>query len=171
MDGAIRRPKSVNAAQIGSTPNRFLCSVINATSVAVEGRAPSQRKSPLPSESHSPAAAHDFLAVTHEAPQHPQTSSPPDDPHQSRPDEPSGVTTHPTRRPSPRPTRSPSTASLNPPGSPAPTPPHAHAPHEAASKTGPSLYPPLRTESPSDPGRFTHGNCPDTVVIIVCAGA
>jgi hypothetical protein len=33
-------------------------------------------------------------------------------------------------------------------------PPHAHAPHEGASKIGPSLHPPLRTEPPSDPGWF-----------------
>jgi hypothetical protein len=41
-------------------------------------------------------------------------------------------------------------------GFPTPAPPHAHAPHEGASKTGPSLHPPLRIEPPSDPGWFTH---------------
>src|SRR5437868_14786700 len=79
---------------------------------------------------------------------------PPADRHRPRPDEPTGVTTRPTRRPSPRPTRSPPTATHNPPGSPTPASPHAHAPHEGASKIGPSLHPPLRTESPSDPGWF-----------------
>src|SRR3954454_11524380 len=79
---------------------------------------------------------------------------PPADRHRPRPDEPTGVTTRPTRRPSPRPTRSPPTATHNPPGSPTPASPHAHAPHEGASKIGPSLHPPLRTEPPSNPGRF-----------------
>jgi hypothetical protein len=44
VDGAICIPKSVNTSQIGSTPNRFLYCVMNSTSVAVEGRAPSRRK-------------------------------------------------------------------------------------------------------------------------------
>jgi hypothetical protein len=55
VDGAICIPKSVNTLQTGSTPNRFLRCAINATSVAVEGRTPSRRKPPQPSESHSPS--------------------------------------------------------------------------------------------------------------------
>jgi hypothetical protein len=109
---------------------------MNATSVALEGRAPSRRKSLPLSELHSPAADRDSPAATHEATQHRQTSSPPGDQHRSQPDEPTGVTTQPTPQPSPRPTRSLPTASHNPTGSPAPAPPHAHAPHEGACRSG-----------------------------------
>src|SRR2546421_4550647 len=139
---------------------------INATSVAVEGRAPSQRKPLPPSKSHSPAAAHDSPAATHEAPQHQPMSSPPDDPHRPRPDEPTDVTTRPTRRPSPRPTRSPPTATHNPTGSPTPAPPRAHAPHEGASKIGPSLHPPLRTEPPHQ----TRGGSYPPLGVAGCSG-
>lgn len=51
----------VSTVQVGSTPNRSSYSVMNAASVAVEGRATSRRKPTPPSESHSPDATRQLL--------------------------------------------------------------------------------------------------------------
>src|SRR5207302_5030364 len=107
----------------------------NATSAAVEGRAPSRRKSTLLSKSRLLDATHYFHGAVSSAPPNPRSSSPSESPRQPRPGAPTGAESPPTPRPSPRSTRWSPTARHAAPPAQKQAQPRVHAPHAGAASS------------------------------------
>src|SRR4030081_3747233 len=122
-------PNSVSTAQIGSTPNRSLYSAMTVTRVAVEGRAPSRRKSKPPSKFQSHDAIRGFRVQAHQYATSPHSSAPAAPQHPAPPDAPTGAASPPSPPPSPRSTGARPTATNT--ALPAQTPPQprVHAAH------------------------------------------